>query len=275
MLVPAIAASTFGCRPRVGRINAELQQDGNRVCEVRDGAIIRGPKTAKHIAIVFTGHEFAEGGETILGELRKHQAKASFFLTGTFLANTNFSSLVARIRREGHLIGPHSDQHLLYCTWETPPRTLLQRWEFERDIVANLAKIDPGLVSQPCLRSSRAASIPRIYLLPPYEHSNREIADWTRGLGLVLINITPGTRSTADYTGESDKNFVSSQAILDSIVVRERAGPAGLNGFILLLHIGSGPGRADKFHTKFGELLDHLASKGYRFIALDELVPAE
>jgi hypothetical protein len=54
-------------------------------------------------------------------------------------------------------------------------------------------------------------------------------------MGLTLINFTPGTRSNADYTGEADTNFVSSQAIFDSIVNKEREDPHGLNGFILLL----------------------------------------
>ena len=91
-------------------------------------------------------------------------------------------------------------------------------------------------------------------------------------MSVTLINFTPGTRANADYTGEADKNFVSSQAIFDSIVKREREDPHGLNGFILLLHLGSGPGRADKFHARFGELLDYLGGKGYQFVRVDELL---
>src|SRR5207244_1636172 len=98
------------------------------------------------------------------------------------------------------------------------------------------------------------------YFLPAYEHYNRQIVDWTREENLTLINFTPGTRANADYTGEADANFVSSQAIFESIVRREREDPHGLNGFLLLLHLGSGPGRTDKFHARFGELLDTLAA---------------
>ena len=96
--------------------------------------------------------------------------------------------------------------------------------------------------------------------------------DWAKELGLTLVNFTPGTRSNADYTGEAEKNFVSSKTIFDSIVAQERQDPHGLNGFILLLHIGSGPGRADKFPTRFGELLDFLSGKGYQFVRVDELL---
>ena len=111
-----------------------------------------------------------------------------------------------------------------------------------------------------------------MYFLPPYEHFNRQIVDWTKVRGLTLVNFTPGTRSNADYTGEADTNFVSSQAIFDSILKREREDPHGLNGFILLFHLGSGPRRQDKFHARFGELLDVLAAKGYQFVRVDELL---
>ena len=110
------------------------------------------------------------------------------------------------------------------------------------------------------------------YFLPPYEYYNQEIVDWAKAMGLTLVNFTPGTRSNADYTGEADRNFVSAKAIFESIVRKEQEDPHGLNGFILLLHIGSGPGRADKFPARFGELLDYLAGKEYQFVRVDELL---
>lgn len=76
---------------------------------------------------------------------------------------------------------------------------------------------------------------------------------------------------SSKYWIEGQTNFVSSQAIFDSILQREREDPDGLDGFILMFHLGSGPGRADKFHPRFGELLDALAARGYTFVRVDEL----
>ena len=53
---------------------------------------------------------------------------------------------------------------------------------------------------------------------------NREIADWTEAMGYHIVNFTPGTRSNADYTGEADANFVSSQRIVrfrDGLIVSD------------------------------------------------------
>ena len=230
--------------------------------QIRDGVILRGPLTQKRIALLFTGHEFGEGGSSILEALAAHRAKASFFLTGTFLTNREYSGLVKRIIAEGHYLGPHSDQHLLYCSWTPEKKTLVTATQFRDDLLANLRKIQDLGVKEGEIR----------YFLPPYEHCNREIADWTRQLNLQLVNYSPGTRSHADYAGEAEKNFISSAEILQSILSKEKADPNGLNGFLLLLHLGAGPARKDKFHPRFTVLLDELTRKGYEFVRLDQLL---
>jgi peptidoglycan/xylan/chitin deacetylase (PgdA/CDA1 family) len=231
--------------------------------EEAEGAIVRGPRDSRRLALVFTGHEFGEGGETILDELRKHRAKASFFLTGDFLADPIFQPIVRRIVQDGHYLGPHSDKHLLYCEWDSGKKTLVSKETFVTDLRANFAKIARFGVDRPR------------YFLPPYEHFNKDIAAWSTELGVRLVNFTPGTRSNADYTEDGASNFVSSRAIFESIVQRERADPDGLNGFLLLMHIGAGPRRTDRFHARFGELLDHLAGKGYQFVRVDALLEPE
>jgi peptidoglycan/xylan/chitin deacetylase (PgdA/CDA1 family) len=232
-------------------------------CEMSQGGIIRGPQDQRRIAIVFTGHTYAESAGIILDELAKHHAHGSFFLTGAFLTNAQFAPLVRRMKMEEHYIGPHSDAHLLYCDWNAPYKTLVTREQFEADLKANVAKLPEPF-------SSGSGSLR--FFLPAFEHYNSEISGWSAMEGFTLVNYTPGTRSNADYTGEADRNFVSSQAIFDSILKHEREDSHGLNGFILLLHIGSGPGRTDRFADRFGALLDSLAAKGYVFVRIDELL---
>jgi peptidoglycan/xylan/chitin deacetylase (PgdA/CDA1 family) len=262
MACSAMLASAALAGDLAGSTNRVAQPSGRHNLELREGAIIRGPTSVRRLAFAFTGHSYAEGGEIILNELARHQAKGSFFFTGEFLTNASFRAIVQRVVAEGHYLGPHSDRHLLYCPWEGPKRTLVAHAAFQADLDSNLKKIEGFGVKRPDIR----------YFIPPYEHYNQQIVDWSKAMGLALVNFTPGTRSNADYTGEADSNFVSSQAIFDSIVRQEEKNPNGLNGFILLLHIGSGPGRADKFPARFGALLDHLAGKGYGLVRMDELL---
>jgi len=108
--------------------------------------------------------------------------------------------------------------------------------------------------------------------LPPFEWYNRQVSAWTAMMNLQLINFTPGTSSNADYTTPDMKNYASSEAILKRMKEYERQDPTGLNGFILLSHIGVAPVRKDKFYNHLEELLEWLKSKGYKMVRIDQLL---
>ncbi len=110
------------------------------------------------------------------------------------------------------------------------------------------------------------------FFIPPYEWYNDTIAAWTNDLGLQLINYTPGTISHADYTTPADKNYRSSEKIFQSIVNYEQKSTNGLNGFILLLHIGTDPKRTDKFYNQIDNLLLFLKKKDYQPVSISELL---
>jgi endoglucanase len=110
------------------------------------------------------------------------------------------------------------------------------------------------------------------FFLPPYEWYNDSIAAWTKEMGLRLINYTPGTLSHADYTSPDEKNYRNSDLIYKSIIDYEQKHPSGLDGFILLMHIGTDAKRTDKFYYHLPELIQWLKSRGYQFVRIDELL---
>lgn len=111
------------------------------------------------------------------------------------------------------------------------------------------------------------------YFLPPYEWYNRSITNWTEAEDLQLVNFTPGTRSAADYTyPEMGNRYVDSETVLQSILRYEAKDRNGMNGFMLLLHIGTDPKREDKFYHRLDEMLTILKQKNYQFVRLDELL---
>jgi peptidoglycan/xylan/chitin deacetylase (PgdA/CDA1 family) len=240
---------------------AALCQDN--LSRIKDG-IVRGDTSRKELALVFTGDSYAEGGSTILDALKSRAIKGSFFFTGNFLRNPEFAPLIKRIVAEGHYLGPHSDRHLLYLSWERD-QLLVGHDGFVKDVQDNLVEIARFGVDVKGLR----------YWIPPYEHYNETIVKWSRELGLTLINFSPGTISHADYTGEKDANFASSKKIWDSIFKKEKEDPHGLNGFVLLIHIGAGEGRKDKFFYQFDRLLNELCGKGYGLLRIDQLLSSE
>ncbi len=110
------------------------------------------------------------------------------------------------------------------------------------------------------------------FFLPPFEWYNDSISIWTVELGMQLINYTPGTLSHADYTIPADENYRTASEIFHSIVKYEQTKPEGLNGFMLLMHIGSDPARTDKLHKRLPELLRYFKSKGYQLVTINSLL---
>lgn len=232
------------------------------IAQFNHGAIIRGDTTKKQIALVFTADEFADGGKIILSTLRKQHVKAAFFFTGRFYRNSAFHSLILQAKQRGHYLGPHSDQHLLYCDWTKRDSLLVTKREFTNDLAANLKAIEIFGVKKTAIK----------YFIPPYEWFNDSISLWTKEMGIQLLNYSPGTKSTSDYTTPDMKNYRSSEEIYSSIINKEKTDRNGLNGFILLVHFGTDQKRTDKFYNHLGRLIIELKQKGYRFTTIEEIL---
>lgn len=189
-------------------------------------------------------------------------AKASFFFTGRFYRNKQFKSIIQRLKKDGHYLGPHSNEHLLYCDWNKRDSLLVTKEQFTNDLLRNYATIQAYGITK-----AKAH-----YFLPPYEWYNDSIAAWTNDLQLQLINFTPGTLSNADYTTPDAKNYRSSETIYQSILNYEKRAPSGLNGFILLLHIGTDAQRTDKLYNRLTKLIQWLQQRQYQLVRVDELL---
>ncbi|WP_440133073.1 glycoside hydrolase family 9 protein [Chitinophaga sancti] len=215
--------------------------------------ITRTDSTKKEISLVFTADEFADGLPTITRVLKQQKVKASFFFTGRFYERNNVGELI----KEGHYLGPHSDQHLLYCDWKKRDSLLVTQAEFKTDMLQCLSKMSTAGVDTSRVR----------YFIPPYEWWNNKVADWAADMGLQVVNFTPGTGSNADYTyPEMGAAYKSSAAILKSISIFK----GGLNGVILLIHAGTDPRRKDKLYDHLGELITLLKKEGYTFRKINE-----
>ncbi|MNE90060.1 hypothetical protein D3C80_1875340 [compost metagenome] len=66
--------------------------------------------------------------------------------------------------------------------------------------------------------------------------------------------------------------YVDSERIYKSIVDYERSSESGLNGFLLLVHIGTDVRRKDKFYDHLPKLISELKEQGYKFVRIDDLL---
>jgi Predicted xylanase/chitin deacetylase len=250
-----LVETTSFCYYLTNLTTESLQKDS---CKRVLGGIIQGNTSKKRIALVFTGHEFADGGKVILRALKKQHVKGSFFLTGDFYRT--YPKLVKQLQNEGCYLGPHSDKHILYADWSKRDSTLVSREVFRKDLMDNYQAMTKAGINMP----------KSLYFLPSYEWYNLDISLWCSEMGVQLINFTPGTTSNADYTVPQMKNYRSSDEIYHNIMNYEQI--YTLNGFMLLIHIGTDIRRTDKLYNYLDKIISDLKSKGYEFVPVDKLL---
>ena len=231
---------------------------------VSHGAVVRGDVTKKEISLVFTADEFGEGLPQITSSLAKNQVFASFFFTGRFYRNPIYKNDIdALYKKWGHYLGPHSDQHLLYCDWKKRDSLLVTRAQFQFDFNQNIAAMQLGNWHDPGNQ----------FFIPPYEWWNDTVAKWCNEKGISLFNFTAGTGSNADYTWpEMGSAYKSSAAIIASIKQFEKTDAHHLNGAILLFHAGTDPRRKDKLYDHLDEIIGYLKSQGYQFKPINDFI---
>jgi len=94
-------------------------------------------------------------------------------------------------------------------------------------------------------------------------------------MGLQLINFSPGTASSMDYTWpgierEGGNSYRDNRWLWDRIMRCERE--KTLNGQLLMIHLGTDPRRPEKFYDRLPALIKTLKKKGYTFIPLPQML---
>lgn len=210
---------------------------------------------------MFTGHDLSEGAPFILSKLKKVGVKASFFLTGDYLRNPQYSEYIKRMIKDKHYIGPHSDKHLLYMPWSKRDSLLVSEEEFKTDLIANMQ----------ALSTFKAVSNKEPFYIPSYEWYNKQIVDWGLKLGLKAVNYTPGLRTAADYTyPEMGSRYVSTEEIESLLWLFEERNT--LNGSIILIHMGTDPRRKDKLYKQLPQLIKKIQAQGYAIVDIPTLL---
>jgi endoglucanase len=242
------------------KLDFTLGQNSSTNFFIIEKGIVRGDDRHRQIALVFTADEWFEGFTPILRRLEEHHVKAGFFLTGRLYRNTAAHHLIRKARKAGHYLGPHSDMHLLYNDWGRRDSLLVTRDSMQRDLQHNL-------------QAMKALGIDhrRKLFIPPYEWWDQTVSGWCREMGWQVISFTPGTFTNADYTTpDMGTAYRSSDTLLQRLLRKESW--EGLNGTILLIHIGTDPRRMDKLYDRLTELILALKDRGYRFVRIDRMI---
>lgn len=214
-------------------------------------AVVHTDPSHKTVHLIFTADSAFEGGQYALDVMADHNVKASFFFTGNFMRDSINHPIIRRTIADGHYVGPHGDRHILLAEWDKDRTTLASP-------DSALADMETAYVHLKQFGISRDSAT---ILIPSFEWYNASHIDAFTHAGLFPINMTPGIETYRDYTTPDMSYYSSSEWIWNQLLAREAS--HGLDGAIILIHLGTDSTRTDKFYRYLPALLDTLDSRGY------------
>jgi peptidoglycan/xylan/chitin deacetylase (PgdA/CDA1 family) len=229
----------------------------------------RGSLERRHVALTFDGGSTDNAAEQILAILREHHLQTTIFLSGAFIQK--FPELTRRIVEDGHEIGNHTWSHPHLTTFaennrhETLPN-LTQM--FVHDQLNRTAELFEQVTGQKMSPFWRA----------PFGEHNAEIRQWAAELGYRHIGWTKGrswrqSMDTLDWIADtSSAAYHTSEEIFANLMNMSETEAYGMNGGIILMHLGSHRQDGDHFYNMLPRLISGLREKNYTLVKVSELL---
>ena len=229
-----------------------------------------GSVDKKVLALTFDGSSLSNAAGEILDTLKSRKVKATVFVTGDFLRA--FPQEVRRIVAEGHEAGNHTWSHPHLTSWaQDHTHTTLPQVN-EAFLCGELARTDSlffSITGRQCSPIWRA----------PFGEKNRALCVWARRCGYLHVGWRQGKTwklglDSNDWVpDEETPGFHTPEEVLEKILDLARSEPNGINGGIVLMHLGTvrKDSRA-QVHRILGILIDNLKQLGYGFVTVSEML---
>lgn len=186
----------------------------------------------KVVALSFDAAWGNEDTQAILDILKKHDIKATFFMTGDWVEN--FPDDVKRIAADGHDLGNHGENHLNMCEISE------SEGQFELTTVGDKVKELTGIE----MKLFRA----------PYGAYNNQVVNLAESKGYYTIQWDVDSLDWKDYGVDS---------IVDKVVNNKNL----KNGSIILMHNG-----AKFTKDALEQVIVGLKNKGYEIVPISQLI---
>ena len=225
-------------------------------------SIERGNPARKNIALTFDAGSDDNHTREILAILQEQQLKCTLFLTGKFMER--HPDLVKEIVSQGHEIGNHTYNHPHLTTYSDDRQQQLRPGITREYVQEQLLKTDSVFYA---LTGSKL----KPYWRAPFGEYNEQILTWAAEAGYLHIHWT-GSFDTRDWvTDETSDLYHTPEEIFEQVMKLETKNPAGLNGVIVLMHLGS-----QRLENHIFEILPRLIkevrAKGYTFSNISGLL---
>ncbi|WP_424851848.1 polysaccharide deacetylase family protein [Streptomyces sp. SAI-170] len=194
------------------------------------------------IAVTFNAAWNDIGLDSVLGELARRRAPATFFLTGDFA--DRYPAVVRKIAAAGHGLGNHSFSHPLF------------------EDLTEAGRQHEVLAADRALRAAGAGRAMTPFFRFPYSETSPAHIKEVNALGFADIEFTTDTNGWKGTEG----GMTVDRAV-------DRALDALRPGAILQMHVGASQGRTEVIDAHaLPRILDALSARGYRVIDLRTLL---
>ena len=216
-------------------------------------SIERGNPASKNIALTFDGGSDDNHTREILAILQEQQLKCTMFLTGKFMER--HPELLKEMVSQGHEIGNHTYHHPHLTTYSDDHQQQLRPGITREFVQAQLFKTDSVFYA---ITGSRL----KPYWRAPFGEYNEQILTWAAEAGYLHIHWT-GSFDTHDWvTDETSDLYHTPDEVFEQVMKLENANPDGLNGVIVLMHLGSQRLENHIFEI-LPRLIQEVRAKGY------------
>ena len=224
----------------------------------------------KLIALTFDGASNSSAAGDILDTLKSRAVKATMFVTGDFIRA--FPDAVRRIVAEGYEVGNHTFSHPHLTSW-AQDRTHTTLPEISEAFLCSELKRADSLFYR--VTGNHYAPFWRA----PYGEKNRSLCIWALRCGYLHIGWRQGKtwRQGLDSNDwvpdEETPGFHTPEQVVDKILALASDPAGGINGGIILMHLGTLRKDANmQMYRMLGKLIDDLKAMGYTFVTTSEML---
>ncbi|MEJ2636019.1 MAG: polysaccharide deacetylase family protein [Calditrichia bacterium] len=215
----------------------------------------------RELALTFDGGADDVHTTEILDILRQNGVRCTLFLTGKFIEK--HPDLVRQMVKDGHEIANHTYAH---------PHLTTYAYNHKQEKGSNIDRV--FLQQQLIKTDSIFHGITQKHLKPywraPFGEYNTQILLWAAELGYRHVRWSEGF-DTYDWVSDaSSKLYRSPGDAYNHFMEAEKNRPNGLNGIIVLMHLGSNRNNNHIFKI-LPRLIETLREKNYAFKPVSEL----
>ncbi|MEJ2420547.1 MAG: polysaccharide deacetylase family protein, partial [Acidobacteriota bacterium] len=228
---------------------------------MRELCLTRASLGRKVVLLTFDGGGNDNATTSILRTLKREHIHATMFLTGEYMRH--YPDLVRQIVAAGNTVGNHTFSH---------PHLTTYRFNGRQETLPGVSGpfVESQLKRADVLFKQLTGRNMAPYWRAPFGEYNRQILEWGALAGYRSVYWTEHL-DTLDWVADRKSPlFHTPENVLERLIGRSKRAPYGINGGVILMHLGTERNGSSRIDLILPSLIDRLKKEGYSFTTVDK-----